>query len=251
MKKLTVFVALLLLTAILCGCAAATTGNTVPTDVPTTPTATQPTEPKTTEPQEPGELSYTSYVAAWAEWKDFPINRLYIIRSFTQLRSVFGKLLTEEQLNKYPDSYFASNTLLCYVFRDSGNKSWYRMSDLFETEDGGYSVELEGYCEKTSEYGNEKIAFVLITEVNRVIEWDTKFVTDFYQFTCTEGWDKGFSGEYYQENFITANDTNQTYVSPSFRKSDHVEVSLEASKQKEYYILLDAYVWPDPLPVKS
>ena len=248
MKKLTVFVALLLLTAILCGCAAATTGNTVPTDAPTTPTATQPTEPKPTEPQESGELSYTSYVAAWAKWKDFPNNRLYIIRSATQLKNVFGKFLTEEQLSKYPNSYFVSNTLLCYVFRGSGDKSWYRMADLSETEDGGYSVGLEGYCEKTSEYGNEKIAFILITEVNRVIEWDAKFVTKFHQYTCKEGWEKGFSGEYFQKNFITNTDSNQTLSSPAFRLSDSVNVSLEPSGKNEYYVLCDSYIWPDPLP---
>ena len=204
MKKLTIFVVFLLLTAILCGCAVATTSNTVPTDAPTTPIATQPTEPKPTEPQKPEELSYTSYVAAWADMKKFPNDRLYIIRSVQQLQDVFGKVLTEEQLAKYNDTYFIYNTLLCFTISETGEGQWYCVSDLAETEDGRYSIAFDRFYTNDPDYGKEKISFVVVTEVNRVIEWDTKLDMVLYQ--CRLGgnvWGKYFGGNFYENNVLT------------------------------------------------
>jgi len=207
MKKLIILTSLLLVTALLYGCIATGTGGSNPTGnsepIPTQSTAPTATEPKPTQPQGPTELSYTSYVAAWADTKAFPNDRLYVIRSAQQLQETFGGALTVEQLEKYTEAYFVNNTLLCFTLRELGEGHWYYVSDLSEAENDGYSMTLEHYYTDDPKNENRRISFVLVTEVNRVIEWDAELSICFDQYKFSgSSWEEYFGGTFFEDNFI-------------------------------------------------
>jgi len=143
MKKLTIFIVFLLLTAILCGCMSdgagiglSPTAQTEPL-ASTTPTVTEPTKGEHIGVEK--QLEYSFWIGGSS--RDAEKN-LYVIRSVEELAAVCGGAVPEG-LPKYDDAYFAENSLLLRAVSGSVKKVLFSRAML--TEEGSCFVEADAY----------------------------------------------------------------------------------------------------------
>ena len=189
MKKLTLFTTLLLLTAILCGCAAATTGNTVPTDAPTTPTTapTQPTEPQATEP--PADLEPLTIKSYSGDSLSSISGRPYLVRGHRSMPDCYTKQ------DEYDDAFFEENTLIFFSCVDGQGPGAHRLvfSDIIELGENQYEIVLDHYSSMNLSTALD--CHGAYAEVNRVIEKDAEITVKYRGCTVNNSQWKLFNGD--------------------------------------------------------
>jgi hypothetical protein len=188
MKKIKLFIILLLLTALLCGCMAANPGSTAPTDGPTTPTTTptqptepQPTDPPPTEPKPLEPLTIQGYHSGSFPGLKYKDEYGVVIRSVRELRAVNRADLTGK-LAEYDDAFFEENSLIVISCgHGSGiNRHFIIISDIVELGENRYEIQVDHYDDNPLTW--DMWDHGTFAEVNRVIEEDAEIAVKLRYF---------------------------------------------------------------------